>query len=96
MPGTAFTAVRGQDIQAFRRLLKTTWALAGKITRAQAAQHVREVALAAQNLLQLNGSVVVMEFACGACHALDEYTLYLTPNQLRAFLVKATRNRFID
>jgi carboxyl-terminal processing protease len=24
-----------------------------------------------------------MEFACGACYALDEYTLYLTPNQLR-------------
>jgi carboxyl-terminal processing protease len=27
----------------------------------------------------LNPTVVAFEFACGACHALDEYTLFLTP-----------------
>jgi carboxyl-terminal processing protease len=28
-------------------------------------------------------SLMVMEFACGACNGLDEYTLFLTPRQMR-------------
>jgi carboxyl-terminal processing protease len=71
------------DIRAFREFLKKNWSSEAKLTKAQAEEQLRKVALAAQNRLQLSGSVVFMEFACGACYALDDYTLYLTPNQLR-------------
>ena len=42
-----------------------------------------QAGLAAQTMLQLSASVVFMELACGACYAIDEYTFYLTPTQLR-------------
>jgi hypothetical protein len=70
-------------IQGFRDLMKKTWVLDDKLTKTEALKQLRELTLAAQNALHLNGSVILMEFACGACHALDDYTLYLTPNQLR-------------
>jgi carboxyl-terminal processing protease len=43
---------------------------------------VRAIALTAKAKLGLNASLVVLEFACGACAGLDEYTHYLTPDQL--------------
>ncbi|HWY87319.1 MAG TPA: S41 family peptidase, partial [Gemmataceae bacterium] len=86
-------AAKPHDIRAFRDFLRKTWDLEEKINRPQALKQLRAVALAAQNMLQLNSNVVVMEFACGACHALDEYTLYLTPNQLRA-LCDSLRGEF--
>jgi carboxyl-terminal processing protease len=46
-------------------------------------RRIREVALYAQNKLKLSCVVTLMEFTCGACYAVDEYTLYLTPHQLR-------------
>ncbi len=76
-------AVNPRELRAFRDLLKETWARADKLTKQQAVKQVRELALAAQRALHVNASMVVMEFACGACYGLDEYTLYLTPNQLR-------------
>ncbi len=76
-------AVKSEDVRAFRSFLKKTWLHDEKLTWPQALKQLREVALAAQNALPLQSNVVVMEFACGACCALDEYTLYLTPHQLR-------------
>jgi carboxyl-terminal processing protease len=76
-------AVKPHEIRVFRNFLKKTWLSEAKLTRSQALKQLRDVALAAQNVLQLNCNVVLMEFACGACYALDDYTLYLTPNQLR-------------
>jgi carboxyl-terminal processing protease len=76
-------AVKPHEIRAFRDFLQKNWAGGAKMTREQARKQVREVALAAQSALQLHPNVVVMEFACGACHGLDDYSLYLTPNQLR-------------
>jgi len=70
-------------IAEFRSLLKKTWGTKKPETRQEAVRHIREIALAAQSQLQLPSTVVVMEFTCGACYALDEYTVYLTPNQLR-------------
>ena len=72
-----------RDIRAFRAFLKETWSRETRLTRQQAVKHVRDVTLAAQHALHLNASFIVMEFACGACYGIDEYTLYLTPNQLR-------------
>jgi carboxyl-terminal processing protease len=37
-----------------------------------------------------------MEFACGACYAIDDYTAYLTPNQLRELTRSLSRTEIID
>ncbi|MCI0741702.1 MAG: S41 family peptidase [Gemmataceae bacterium] len=71
------------EIRAFRSFLKKSAVAVEHLSRPQAIKHVREVAMAAQNMLQLSSAVVILEFTCGACYALDEYTLYLTPNQLK-------------
>jgi len=76
-------SVKSEDMHTFREFLKKTWGRDIKLSRLDAIKHLREVALAAQNALQLSCNLVFMEFACGACHALDEYTIYLNPNQLR-------------
>ncbi len=81
-------------IQAFRDFMKKTWAVEEKFSKGEAVKQLRELALAAQNALQLSSNVVLMEFACGACHALDDYTLYLTPNQLRE-LCDSLRGEFV-
>jgi carboxyl-terminal processing protease len=54
-------------------------------TLEEARRQVETVALEAYGELQLQvkPSVVVLEFACGACNGLDEYTVCLTPAQLR-------------
>lgn len=76
-------AAKPHELKTFRAFLKKQWHAAANLTRPQAVKQLREVALAGQNILQLPCTIAMMEFACGACYALDEYTLYLTPNQLR-------------
>ncbi len=56
-------------------------------TPADVLERVRDVAMTAQRPpraggLGLNATATVLEFACGACTALDEYSFYLTPRQL--------------
>jgi carboxyl-terminal processing protease len=46
-----------------------------------ARKAVREAALAAHRALGISPAVVVLEFVCGACNSLDEYTVYLSPGQ---------------
>jgi hypothetical protein len=70
------------ELQAFRALLMKTWGDVRGVSRPEALRQLRELALAAQGYLQLPASVVIMEFACGACYAIDDYTVYLTPSQL--------------
>src|SRR5262249_46063605 len=43
---------------------------------------ITKIAQAGRSTLELEPVVTVLEFACGACHGLDEHTLYLTPGQL--------------
>jgi len=43
---------------------------------------------------KINATSIVMEFLCGACHAVDEYTFYLTPRQLRE-LSDALKGRYV-
>jgi carboxyl-terminal processing protease len=52
-------------------------------TLEDARRQVQNLALEAGRELRLNPSVVVLEFACGACNGLDEYTVCLTPAQLK-------------
>jgi carboxyl-terminal processing protease len=74
--------VPDEAIQSFLARL-STWAHRGELTRQQAQDQVREVAMAGLQTLNLPATTTVMEFTCGACYAFDEYTVYLTPTQLR-------------
>lgn len=70
-------------LRQFKNSLKKTYAETQPTNRQQVLKQVRDVALLAQSQLNLNATTVVLEFTCGICYALDEYTLYLTPGQLR-------------
>src|SRR5205823_11001648 len=77
LPSTSTSAV-----QIFRNELKKKWA--GRTVRdvSEAKNLALEIALEAQKTLDLKPAVVVLELACGACNALDEYTQFLTPGLL--------------
>jgi carboxyl-terminal processing protease len=83
-------------IDAFRAALKKTWGDMDKLSRKEAAKQIREIAMAAESVLDLSATVVAMEFACGACYAIDNYTAYLTPNQLRELTHSLSRAEVID
>jgi C-terminal processing protease CtpA/Prc len=74
---------RQAEIQAFREHVKRTYVVREPMTRAQVERQVRDIALAAQDMLQLNTTVTILELACGASYAIDDYTAYLTPHQFR-------------
>jgi carboxyl-terminal processing protease len=74
---------RPEDIRHFRDFLNKTWGNMAIPGKAQAVKQMREIALTARSVLNLNTTTVVLEFTCGACYALDDYTAYLTPGQLR-------------
>jgi carboxyl-terminal processing protease len=76
-------AERIGKVAEFRAIVGKTWGDARPANRKEARNQLCEIALAAQSYLKLSATVVVMEFTCGACYALDEYTAYLTPSQLR-------------
>jgi carboxyl-terminal processing protease len=74
-----------EDLQAFQAHLREAYG--DKLVRSphEARAAVRDVALDAHRALHLKSTVVVLEFACGACNVLDEYTSLLTPTQLNQF-----------
>jgi len=78
------------EIKSFRTFLQKTWGSMRIANRQEAKKQVREVALAASAMLQLNPTTVVMEFTCGGCYAVDDYTSYLTPTQLRELFESLT------
>jgi len=82
-----------ETIRSFRARL-STWAQPGELTRQQVKDQVREVAMAALQTLNLPATTTVLEFTCGACYAFDEYTVYLTPAQLRE-LCDSIKGRYV-
>ena len=72
-----------EAVAEFRAFLKAKNVAALGLNRDECRKTLREIALAGQSTLQLKPVVSVMELACGACYALDEYTAYLTPQQYR-------------
>jgi carboxyl-terminal processing protease len=75
-------AVSPEKLADFRKSLREAWA--GKpITSAKDARgQLRQlVNLAAEKLALRNPSAVAIEFVCGACSGLDDYTIFLTPGQ---------------
>jgi C-terminal peptidase prc len=74
LPGVAPTA-----LSALRDRLRDDSRTAADIKEARAT--VRDLAWEAQRLTDLNPTVLILEFACGASNALDQYTVFLTPGQ---------------
>jgi hypothetical protein len=71
------------EIQAFRVYLKRKWGALERLSRAETEKQIRQIALDAQDMLRLSPTVTILELACGACYAIDDYTAYLTPGQFR-------------
>jgi carboxyl-terminal processing protease len=81
---THLRGLRPERTREFRTYLQRTWgSSASVLTREQAVERVREVAMKALSVLKLDSTTTVMEFTCGSCYAIDDYTVYLTPGQFR-------------
>jgi carboxyl-terminal processing protease len=94
--------VQDHEIRAFLARMNKTWVPKHKgiHTIAEASAVLHELAMAAQKRpnsggLDLDATVVVLEFACGACTALDEYTFYLTPGQFSSLSNSLKGGKFI-
>jgi carboxyl-terminal processing protease len=88
------SGVSPESIRSFRAQLERDWCHLGQVTRQQVKEHVRDVAMAALQALNLPATTTVLEFTCGACYAFDEYTAYLTPAQLRE-LSESIKGRYV-
>jgi C-terminal peptidase prc len=73
--------VEPNALATLRDRLRDEWAGRAIADVRDARQAVRDLAWESQRLTGLNPTVLVMEFACGACNALDEYTFFLTPGR---------------
>ncbi len=75
--------VRADQLADLKAALQS-WRYRKVGSRAEAREQVQEVADRAAHLLGLKKAfrtIVALEFACGACNGLDEWTVYLTPAQ---------------
>jgi carboxyl-terminal processing protease len=72
---------QSDSIRAFREQVLSHGENEEVSGKEDAQSKVRAIALEAKTLLGLNPSLVVLEFACGACAGMDEYTHYLSPDQ---------------
>jgi carboxyl-terminal processing protease len=75
-------SVKPAAVSAFRQQLRDGWDGRPVQSQRELETEVTRVAQAGRAAIDLDPAVTVMEFACGACNGLDEYTLYLTPAQL--------------
>lgn len=73
--------IRPDAVTAFRRQLDQ-WRDRRFRTTQELREQVLDIALRARRTLGVEPAVVILEFACGACNGLDEYTTYLTPGQV--------------
>jgi carboxyl-terminal processing protease len=69
-------------IDGFRAELRRTMAGLAVANRADARQAAAVAAQLAQEQLAIAPAAVVFEYLCGAANALDQYSAYLTPDQL--------------
>jgi carboxyl-terminal processing protease len=78
------TSVTSAALQAFAAQLDEHWS--GRLIQNQREleTEVTRIAQAARLAIELEPTVTVLEFACGACHGLDQHTVFLTPNDLLA------------
>lgn len=78
--------VRGTDsgaISKFQANVKRAWAGREVNNSRQAVEVVAEIAAAAKRMLGMRSvNAIVLEFICGACNSLDEYSSYLSDRQI--------------
>lgn len=74
--------VPAETLQQARRDLRSRFAAWPVTDRHQARQVVERIAQTCQRELGVPGTAVVLEFTCGATGALDDYSSYLTADQL--------------
>jgi carboxyl-terminal processing protease len=69
-------------IESFLARLDAVWTEQAPRRLDEMQNLARDLAHEANKRLRVKPALVVLELACGACSALDEYTYYLTPGQL--------------
>jgi hypothetical protein len=74
--------VTAAEIDEFRAALRQRWGNLKINNIGEATEQIRAVARLAGQKLELNSKLVVVELACGACNALDEYSFYMTQGAL--------------
>ena len=70
------------EIERFRRALRQSMAARPIRDRNEAREAARHAANLGRQYLQLAPSVVILEYACGAANFLDDYSAFLTSDQL--------------
>jgi hypothetical protein len=83
-------------IRDFQRRLMDAWADRTVKNIREARSCVNSISRAAQQQLKISNNAVVLEFLCGACNALDEYTTYLTPADLASDLEESNEPSVVD
>jgi carboxyl-terminal processing protease len=80
---THLDKVPRNKIADFRATLQNHWKNQTVNTMTQATNLINKIATLARQQLKLKTTTTVMEFTCGCCFAVDDYTMYLTPAELR-------------
>lgn len=69
-------------VETFRRNLRTSWAKRTIADTRDARAALKQLLAAAQDSFPVRvPAALALEFVCGACCGLDEYTVFLTPTQ---------------
>jgi len=93
-----FPDVKDSALNAFKARL-AAWPLTRVATRAEAKEQAMAIArAAAREGVPLRGgaaAALILEFAAGACNALDEHSLFVTPGQL-GLLQAALRGKLVS
>ncbi|MBX9678089.1 MAG: hypothetical protein K2X38_04935 [Gemmataceae bacterium] len=76
-------ADRMSRVEEYRSVLRKLGRDLQGLDRHQLQQKAKEAAMAGKQILNLPPTVCLMEQASGFCHALDEYTQYLSPGSFR-------------
>lgn len=71
-----------EQVLHLRRLYQERRVRIGVRSAAEARLYVSQVCEEARQDLNINAAPIILEFAFGACEALDDYTTYLTPDKL--------------
>jgi carboxyl-terminal processing protease len=71
-----------QRVEAFRTKLRTVWAKRSVSTAKEARVALRQLIAAAQDAFPVRfPAAIAVEFVCGSCAGLDEYTVFLSPGE---------------
>ncbi|MGF1581714.1 MAG: S41 family peptidase [Gemmataceae bacterium] len=72
-----------EQLRSFRRRLTTVWAMKNVTTIREATKALRGISRYYMRTFHVSATPLVLECLCGSCYAVDDYTMYLTPADLR-------------